>query len=221
MPSFRKNTASANAVAGPSTSASASTSTAGPSVMPRMPEMTPLQKLLADATAAGVAREKAARAAAAPPPTNGRVMPQPQVNATAGPGPSTSSAFRSVPGPTPMVSAGRSSSSSNVHNNNNNNSRPSSSSGETSYPSVSNRWSSVATPEGRDRPHDNKKRRNYKNCTVNYQDAALAEAREFEMDEVEADEPDWWKYVSRGLLPAHFFAVLTGPEKQSSRSYEP
>jgi len=69
-------------------------------------------------------------------------------------------------------------------------------SGSVSYPGDNNRWSSVATPTGRSRPFDDKKRPNYRNQVIRYRDEALAEARFFAQDEGEEEwDPYWWAYV--------------------------
>ena len=73
-------------------------------------------------------------------------------------------------------------------------------SGSVSYPGDNNRWSSVATPAGRSRPFDDKKRPNYRNQVIRYRDEALAEARFFAQDEGEEEwDPYWWAYVCDSL----------------------
>jgi hypothetical protein len=74
-------------------------------------------------------------------------------------------------------------------------------SGTVSYPGDNNRWSSVATPAGRSRPFDDKKRPNYRNRVIRYRDEALAEARFFAQDEGEEEwDPYWWAYVCASTI---------------------
>ena len=125
-------------------------------------------------------------------------------------GPSTG--FRPAPGPTPMIVKREPGLlPPNAANTNTNQARGSypgpssatlphagfaSSDGNPSYPGVNNRWSSVATPAGVNRPFDGKKKPNWRNHIIRYRDEALAEARFFVQDEGEEEwDPYWWKYV--------------------------
>lgn len=184
LPTFKKNvSASAQSTSSGSAGPSAANVRASASASQR--PMTSLEKILADATAATLAREHAAKAASTgPPAVNGRQPPALGARPPSGSGTAAPSGFRAAPGPVPM----------NIN-------RPSSSDGagsssQPSYPSASNKWSSVARPTGATRPYDNKKRPNWRNHTIRYRDGALAEARPFEMEDYEADEPYWWSNVS-------------------------
>lgn len=191
LPSFKKNvsaqpTSAAAANTGPSTSTRAPT-------IPTQREMTALEKILAASTAASLAKERATKeTTAGPSTTNGRPPPPAggapisRLSNGSGDGSSATSGFRAAPGPVPM-SINRTVTSETAGP-----------SAVPAYPSPHNRWSSIATPAGRARTWDEKKKPNWRNHTIRYRDGALAEARPFEMGEHEAEEPDWWIYVSGG-----------------------
>ena len=148
------------------------------------------------------------------PPGGMSYRPPPSVQ-----GAGASMTFRPVEAPTPMVikrEPGLASSAANAYPRGSATSSstappPPSGSRSVSYPGDNNRWSSVATPAGRNRPFDDKKRPNYRNHVIRYRDEALAEARFFAQDEGEEEwDPYWWAYVRPFILTLMSTTDLVG-----------
>jgi hypothetical protein len=227
LPNYKRTNSSSTLLNGPAQSSSTSsmpTFSAGPASAPgpiRPPSGPDLSKLLASIMPVvnNLPKLESTNPPSQRPPQMPMVRPKLEPGPPGGmsyrPPPSSqgagpSMAFRPVAPPAPMVikrETGLPPSSSANSQTRGSASGPStappapSGSGTISYPGNNNRWSSVATPAGRSRPFDDKKKPNYRNQVIRYRDEALAEARFFAQDEGEEEwDPYWWAYVCHFIL---------------------